>query len=270
MFPVIIELFGIKISTYGVLVAIGVLVAYFLILRYAKREGLNPSHVENTLIFAVVIGMIGARLSYVIEHPEHIHNFLDVVAVWQGGMDFFGGLIGGVLGALLGISIYKLPLWQSADIAVLGLTIAHAIGKLGCTSAGCCYGKPIPIEGSLNVGIHFMDRFPFFYVVFPPGAVAPPHMPLYPTQIMEFFGLLIIFLFLMFLYNKKRWFDGFIFSVCMISYGLLRFFLEFFRGVTPPIEGIGLTWNQLVSIGMVIIAILLIFTLPKNYEKKVG
>ncbi len=268
MFPTIVEVFGIKISTYGVLVAIGVLVAYFLILKYAKREGLNTNHIENTLIFAVIGGLVFARLSYVIEHPEHIGELFDIVAIWQGGMDFFGGLVGGIGGALLGIYKYKLPLWKAADIAVLGLTIAHAIGRLGCTSAGCCYGRPIPIESSLSIGIHFMDRFPFFYVVFPPGAVAPPYMPLYPTQIMEFIGLLTLFFLLLFLYNKKK-VDGLVFSAYMIGYGLLRFFLEFFRGVTPPIESIGLTWNQLVSIGMIIISIFLFFTLKqgKSHEK---
>lgn len=263
MFPTIVEVFGINISTYGVLVAIGVLVAYFLILKYAKKEGLDANNVENTLAFAVVSGLVFARLAYVIEHPEHVSKLLDVVAVWQGGMSFFGGLIGGIGGALFGIYKYKLPLWKSADIAVLGLSIAHAIGRLGCTSAGCCYGRPIPTQDSLDAGFHFMDRFPFFYVVFPPGAVAPPYMPLYPTQTMEFIGLLILFVVLMLLYNRKK-IDGLVFSAYMIGYGLLRFFLEFFRGVTPPIESIGLTWNQLVSMGMVITAILLFVNLKRS------
>ena len=155
MYPILIELFGIKIYTYGVLVALGVLTAYWLLLRFARREGLNPSHVENTLLFALLLGIIGGRLSYVIEHPEQITGFVDVLSIWNGGMDFFGGLLGGVIGALIGILMYKLPFWKTADMAVVALSMAHAMGRLGCTSAGCCYGKPFPVDGSTLPGIHF-------------------------------------------------------------------------------------------------------------------
>jgi phosphatidylglycerol:prolipoprotein diacylglycerol transferase len=268
MYPILIEIFGIKIYTYGVLVALGVLIAYWLLLRLAKREGLNPNHVENTLLFALLLGIVGGRLSYVIEHPEQIEGLMDVLSIWNGGMDFFGGLFGGILGALIGILKYRLPFWKTADMAVVALSIAHAIGRLGCTSAGCCYGKPFPVDGSTLPGIHFTDKFPFFYVVFPPGAVAPPYMPLYPTQLMEFIGLLLIFMLLLLAYKKKP-FDGFVFAFYTLLYGSLRFSLEFFRGVTPPIPGIGLTWNQLVALGMIIFSVVLALWLfkGKKHEK---
>jgi len=261
MFPVLFEFFGIKIHTYGVLVAIGALVAYFLSLRLAKREGINTNHVENTFLFAVGFGILGGRIAYIIEHPEQVKSILDIFAIWNGGMDFFGGLFGGMVGVFLGIFLYKLPVWKIGDIASISLPVAHAIGRLGCTSAGCCYGAPFPAQ-NITPGIHLSDKFPFFYMVFPEGAVAPPYTPLYPTQLMEFFGLLIIFSILLFAYKKKP-FDGFVFSLYMLLYGVLRFFLEFYRGVTPPIEAIGLTWNQVVSLGMIVLSPLLMFVLRK-------
>ncbi len=260
MFPVLFEVFGIKIYTYGVLVAIGAILAYTLSLRFAKKEGLNTNHVENTFLMALFFGVLGGRLAYVIEHPEQIRGITDILAIWNGGMDFFGGLIGGLMGAIGGIFVYKLPLWKAGDMAALSLTLAHAVGRLGCTSAGCCYGLPFPTQAQATPGVHFSHKFPFFYVVFPEGAVAPPYMPLYPTQLMEFIGLAFMFSVLLFLYRKKP-FDGFVFSVYMLLYGLLRFFLEFYRGVTPPIPGIGLTWNQVVSILMVVASFLLMFLL---------
>ena len=269
MFPVLFEVFGIKVYTYGVLVALGVLTAYLLILRLSKREGINTNQVENTMLLALVFGIVISRLSYVIEHPENVHSLIDVAALWQGGMNFFGGLIGGILGVILGLYVYKLPVWKVSDIAVVGLSIAHAVGRLGCTSAGCCYGKPMQVEASINPGIHFTDSFPFFYVVFPPGAVAPPYIPLYPTQLMEFTGLLFIFAVLFFIYKKKP-FDGFVFSLYLLLYGLLRFTLEFYRGVTPPIEAIGLTWNQVVSIIMILLSFVLIFLLRKGKRHEMG
>ncbi len=270
MFPVLFEFFGIKIYTYGVLVALGALTAYWLSLRLAKREGINPNHMENTVMLALLLGVIGGRLSYVIEHPEQVQSLKDIVAIWNGGMDFFGGLAGGILGVILGIRLYRMPFWKVADIGVVSLSIAHAIGRLGCTSAGCCYGKPFPVEGISTPGIHFTDKFPFFYMVFPEGAVAPPYIPLYPTQLMEFLGLSFIFLLLLLAYKKKP-FDGFVFSLYMLLYGLLRFSLEFYRGVTPPIPALGLTWNQLVAIGMVLVSVMLMlfFLRLRSHEKVV-
>ena len=268
MFPVLFEVFGLKIYTYGVLVALGAFLAYWLIIKLTKKEGLNPTHVENSFLLALLLGIVGGRVSYLIEHPEQIEGLRDIVSIWNGGMDFFGGLLGGFVGALIGVFKYKLPIWKVADISVVGLSIAHAIGRLGCTSAGCCYGRPFPIDDGNLPGIYFSDKFPFFYVVFPPGAVAPPYMPLYPTQLMEFLGLTFIFILLLLAYKKKP-FDGFVFSSYTFLYGLLRFFLEFFRGVTPPIEPIGLTWNQLVAIGMMFFSIMLFlwFLKEKRHEK---
>ncbi len=270
MYPVLIEIFGIKIYTYGVLVALGALIAYWLLLRFARREAMNPNHVENTLLLALFLGIVGGRISYVIEHPEQVQSIKDILSIWNGGMDFFGGLAGGVMGALIGIVKYRLPFWKTADMAVVALSIAHAIGRLGCTSAGCCYGKPFPVDGSTLPGLHLSDKFPFFYMVFPPGAVAPPYMPLYPTQLMEFVGLFVIFLALLLAYRKKP-FDGFVFSLYMLLYGFLRFVLEFYRGVTPPIQGIGLTWNQLVALAMIVTSVVLALWLlrEKAHEKVV-
>lgn len=262
MFPVLVEFWGIKIYTYGLLVALGALVAYFILLKLASREGLDKGKVENVMIVTLLSGLLGGRLAYVIEHPEQIKGFLDALAIWNGGMDFFGGLALGLVGALGGVFYYKLPLWKTADMSVIALSIAHAVGRLGCTSAGCCYGKPFPAENTLP-GIHLSPHFPFFYVVFPEGAVAPPYMPLYPTQLMEMLGLLVIFFLLLAIYRRKKY-DGQVFATYMLLYGVLRFFLEFYRGVTPPISGLGLTWNQLVSILMVVVSFILMLTLQRR------
>ena len=97
---------------------------------------------ENTLLFALLLGIIGGRLSYGIELPEQITGFVDVLSIWNGGLDFFGVLLGGVIGALIGILMYMLPFWKTADLAVVALSMALAMGRLGCTSAGCCLENP--------------------------------------------------------------------------------------------------------------------------------
>jgi len=84
MFPVLFEFFGIKIYTYGVLVALGVFVGYFLLLRFGKKEGLNTVHLENALLITLFFGIVFARITYILEHPEQIRKILDVFAIWQG------------------------------------------------------------------------------------------------------------------------------------------------------------------------------------------
>ncbi|RUM31598.1 MAG: prolipoprotein diacylglyceryl transferase [Aquifex sp.] len=268
MFPEVISVFGLKISLYGILVALGVVLGYFLVLKLAKREKLDLKAVENSFLLAILFGIVGARIAYAIEHPYEFRDLIDYIAIWKGGVSFYGGLIGGIVGALIGIKIFNLPLWKSADIAAPAIALAHFFGRLGCTSAGCCYGKPFPYATSNEIGIHFTDKFPFFYIVFPKGAVAPPFTPLYPTQLMEALGNLLIFLILLILYRKKPY-DGFVFALYLLLYGTQRFLLEFYRGVTPPIPAIGLTWNQIVSIILIIGAVILIVLLRKvQFEQK--
>ncbi|MDW8237962.1 MAG: prolipoprotein diacylglyceryl transferase, partial [Aquificaceae bacterium] len=227
MFPVLFEIFGIKVHTYGVLVALGAFASYYLALKLSVKNGINPEKIENTFLMTLFLGIFGARIAYILEHPDSIKSFLDLFAVWQGGMSFFGGLGFGIVGAFLGVLIYKLPIWKIADIAMISLTLGHAIGRLGCTAAGCCYGKPFGV-GNISPGLYLSDRFPFFYVVFPQGGSAPSHIPLYPTQLMEFLGLLLVFGVLLTIYLKFKPRDGTIFALYMLLYGALRFFLEFF------------------------------------------
>jgi phosphatidylglycerol:prolipoprotein diacylglycerol transferase len=263
MFPQLIDLFGLKISTYGVLVAIAMVVGYFLFLRFSRREGINPDSAEMAFIITVLAGLVGSRIAFILEHPEFVESFLDIFAIWKGGVSFFGGLIGAILAFLISVKAKSLPVWKTADAAAPSLVLAHSIGRLGCTSAGCCYGRPVPGAEDLNVGIHFMKEFPYFYVVFPQGSTAPPGIALYPTQILEAIGNLLIFIVLLILYRRKA-FDGEVITLYLVLYGALRFALEFYRGVTPPIGGLGITWNQVVALILILLGILLFLVLRKG------
>lgn len=260
MHPILLDLGFIKIYTYGVMVSIAMVVAFLLSSYLAKKEGLDSNKIENIFIFIVLGSIVGARLAYVIEHPNEIGNFLNIFAIWQGGLDWFGGFIGGLLTGIFFLIKYKLPVWKVGDITAIILPIGQAVGRIGCTSAGCCYGKEVPGVTDLSVGIHLMDKFPYFYMVFPEGAIAPPGVPLYPTELMDLIFNVFIFIFLIMLY-KKRHFDGEIFSIYLIMAGFFRFVEEFYRGVTPPLPYIGLTWNQIVCIVMMIGGIYLLFSL---------
>lgn len=255
MFPDLITIGSFTIHTYGVLTAIGLLVGFYVGLHFAKREGITEKHYENMFLITVFSGIVGARIAYVVEHREDFGSFLDFFAIWNGGIDWFGGFIGGVAGAFGYIYLKKLPVFKVGDVAGAAIPIGHFFGRLGCTSAGCCHGKPVP-EDSLfrEIAIIFPDN---------PGCQAPTGIPLYPTQPAEAVGNLLIFFTLLLIYRKKT-FDGQIISLYLILYGLERFLLEFWRGVTPPIPWLGLTWNQVITIVMIFVGLILYITMYKK------
>jgi len=246
LFPDLISIGDFTIHTYGLMVALGLLAGYLVALYFAEREGLDKNKVENIIFYSVIGGIVGARLFYVIEHHKEFNNIIDIFKIWEGGIDWFGAFIGGLITALFFVKKYKIPILKAGDIGGIAIVIGHAFGRIGCTCAGCCYGKPIP------------ENSPFkdFAIVFPdnPNTIAPKGVPLYPTQPVEALGNFLIFLLLFFLYRRKK-FDGEIFSLYLILYGFERFLIEFWRGVTPSIPVINLTWNQMVSLGMILVGI---------------
>ncbi len=245
MCPELFRIGDIVISTYGVLVAIGMIVTFYVALYFGKKEGLEERQVENLFFFTIIGGLIGARIAYIIEHPDQFKKAIDYIAIWKGGIDWFGAFIGGALILIFLIKKYQLNILKIGDVAGISIVIGHGIGRLGCTAAGCCYGKPVP-EHSL---------WEHFSITFPQGSAAPPGMHLYPTQPLEAIGNFLIFIFLFFVYKKKS-FDGQILSLYLVLYGFERFLLEFLRGVTPPLPVIGITWNQVISLGMVLAGVL--------------
>lgn len=235
-----IEIFGLKIPSYGILLLLATLTGYLSVIYFSRKEGLETKKLENLFWVTFLSALLGARVFYAVEHNLSFKEFLKV---WEGGLDFFGGFIFALITVVVGSLYYRLPLWKVADVAGISLLLAHSVGRLSCWLAGCCYGKPT----DLPIG-----------VVFPPQSVAPSGIHLYPTQLMEATGNFIGFLILFFLYRRGKPFDGAIFSLYLIWYGIERFLLEFVRGVTPSIPGLGLTWNQIVAGGMVLFAIILL------------
>ncbi|RMA97629.1 prolipoprotein diacylglyceryl transferase [Hydrogenothermus marinus] len=255
MFPDLIKIGDFTVHTYGVLVALGLIASYITAIYFAKRENLDTKKVENIIIFAVIGGLIGARIAYVIEHHDQMKSFLDYIAIWKGGIDWFGGFIGGIITALIFIKKYNIPIWKAGDIAGISIIIGHAFGRLGCTCAGCCYGKPVPDDSIFkDLAIKFPNH---------PDTVAPPGIALYPTQPAEAIGNFIIFGILFLFYRNKK-FDGQIFALYLIFYGFERFLLEFWRGVTPPVPYINLTWNQIITLGMVLAGIIILIIRSKR------
>jgi phosphatidylglycerol:prolipoprotein diacylglycerol transferase len=128
---------------------------------------------------------------------------------------FYGGLALALPVGLWYLEHYRLPRWKTADVWAAPLPLGHAVGRLGCFAAGCCYGRPTDVPWAVT----FTD----------PNSLALLGLPLHPTQLYEAFGNLLIFCFLS-LYRRHRRFPGQLFWLYVLLYSCLRFFLEFFRG----------------------------------------
>lgn len=255
-FPSWIPLIGDKaIHTYGLMAALGFLAGLWWIRYESKRTGINSQKMMDLFFYVVVAAIVGSRLFYVfISVDRWWEDPLLFFKVWEGGLTFYGGLIAAVLVSVWYCKKNRIPFFSVADLFTPAIALGHAMGRLGCFAAGCCYGREAPAGFPLSV-------------VFPETehGIAPVGVPLYPTQLFEFAGELLIFVFLFFFRRRKK-FEGELFLVYLILYPILRLILETFRGDKVRgalFEGV-LSTAQFVSLIWIVLAILLWATLAKR------
>ncbi len=217
MHPVLIRIGPLTIHTYGFLIAIGFLVALWIAVTQAKREGIPAVRITDLGFYILLSAIIGSRLFFVLINAGHyINHPLDMLKIWEGGLVFYGGLLLAVPVTVWYARKTGLDLWRTADIFAPSIAIGHVFGRLGCFAAGCCHGRA---ADDLPWGVIFTD----------PECLAPTNMPLHPTQLYESGGELLIFVTLILARNRKS-FDGQLFIIYLILYAILRFIVEFFRG----------------------------------------
>ncbi len=221
MYPKILDLGPVTIHTYGLLLALAFIAGIWLTSRNARREGLNPDAIWNLGLIVIFSALVGAKVllflsdfSYYSENPREIFSLSTLRATGV----FYGGLILALLASAWYLRRSGLPGWKVADLAAPGIALGHAIGRIGCLSAGCCYGKAT----GLPWGITFTSQYAYDNVG------VPLHSPLHPTQLYESAATFGLFLYLMFRLSRKH-FTGQILLEYLIIYGGLRFLLEFFR-----------------------------------------
>jgi phosphatidylglycerol---prolipoprotein diacylglyceryl transferase len=252
MHPVLFEIpifGGIKIHTYGVMVATGFLAALAWIRYQSRHEGLAIPKMLDLAFLMMLAAIVGSRIAFVIvEWRFFFAHPLDIFKVWEGGLVFYGGLLACILTAWVYLKKNRLNFWKVADVFMPGVALGHAIGRLGCFAAGCCYGQQC-------------DPKAWYSVVFPQqsGGLAPAGVPLYPTQLIESGAEFLIFLVLA-IFSRKKAFDGQILLLYLIGYSILRIFIELFRGdidrgfVIPNL----LSTSQLIGIILILVAIIVL------------
>ncbi len=216
MYPVLLQFGKITIYTYGFFVALGFLTGITLAKYEAQRLGEDPEKITDLSFYILISAIIGARIFYVFTMPETFFSDpLEIFKIWNGGLVFYGGFIAAAITAVIFLKKKNMPLWKTADILAPSLAIGHSLGRIGCFFAGCCYGKVCDLPWAIT----------FTH----PETLAPMNIPIHPTQLYSSFNNLCIFFILWYLRKRKK-FDGEVFWIYVLIYGLTRSFIEMLRG----------------------------------------
>jgi len=258
MHPVLFQIGSFKIHTYGVFVALGFLTGILLARREAKRVGEDPDRISDLAFYIIIVAIVGSRLMYIIVYRKHfMENPLDMVKIWSGGLIYFGGLIPALLISVWYIRKHCMPVWRTIDIMAPPVAFGQALGRLGCFSAGCCYGK----ETTLPWAVTFSD----------PESLAILGVPLHPTQLYSSLNAFLIFLILTVVKRFKK-FDGLLIWLYTLLYSITRSIIEIFRGDDRGfIIGGVLSVSQFIGIILGLISLfMLLYLRAVNYGKVQG
>jgi len=209
----LLQIGPITIYGYGLMIAIGVIVAYLVGEYRAKKQGLSPDELFYLTITCLAGGIVGAKLLfYIVEIKQIIANpklLLDI----KNGFVVYGGIIGGIFAGYLYTKIRKLSFLKYFDLVMPSIALAQAFGRIGCAFAGCCYGA---------------ETDSWFHIVYHESNFAPNGVQLIPTQFISS-GLNFIHFFLLIYLAKKLKASGQVAGFYLVFYSVGRFFLEFLR-----------------------------------------
>ena len=251
MYPVLLKIGKLSLYTYGFFVAAGFVAGITIARHEAKRLGEDQDMIMDLCFYVLIAAIVGSRLFYVLTNfSTFISDPLEIFRIWNGGLVFYGGFVVALIIAIIYVKQKEVSLFKTADMMAPALAMGHAIGRVGCFFAGCCYGKACDLPWAVT----FTN----------PDSLAPVNIPLHPTQLYSFTVNLIIFIFLWVFRGRKR-FDGQIFWIYVLLYGISRSFIEIFRGDFRGdfVFGI-LSISQAIGAGMVLISVVMLILLGKR------
>ena len=242
--PVAFTVFGIEVRWYGVLIALGMVLATLLTYKRAPRHGLEPDRVLDFILICIPVGIIGARLYYVVFNwSMYEGDFLKIINLRLGGLAIHGGLIFGIAAAVILCAVWKIRPLNVMDLAVPGVALAQAIGRWGNYFNSEAHGGPTDL----------------------PWAVMVNGQTYHPTFLYESIWCFLLFLFLIYMDNHRR-FEGQIFLLYGILYSVERFFVEALR--TDSLMIGPFKQAQVLSLSVIIVFTIAYVILYKYWKKK--
>ena len=230
MFPELFRIAGFPINTYGVFLALAFLGGILVATKLAEHDGLPRERIYDLCLWMLLASLVGSKILMFFTEPEYREHPAQLFSLdfLRSGVVFYGGLIGALITAYLLMRRYGLPWWKTADACAPGIALGNVLGRLGCFSAGCCWGKPT----DLPWGVRFTELGHEVTGV-------PIDARLHPTQLYESFAMLIVFVFLIWLHRRKT-FSGQVILAYIAIYAAVRFAIEFVRD-DPRGDILGLT-----------------------------
>ena len=237
--PVLVTIGGLKIHWYGIMIAIGLYVGIQVALREAARRGMNRDQLMNVALLSAVLGIIGGRLYYVVQNNPgfYWHHPAEIIAVWQGGMAFFGAMFGGLVAVAISTWRWHVPFWNLLDLGALGLTIGQAIGRIGNIINGDIVG-------------YKTNGWGFEYTN--PNTFGPPNVPVQPASLYELLISLALFVLLWNLRTRVHP-AGMLAMIYVVLYSVSQFFIFFLRDNIVILGGL----KQAQVTSLVVIAVTL-------------
>ena len=268
MDPIAFKIGGFAIYWYGILVAGGFLAGLWTASRRSVFDGLDGKVVSDLGVWIIIGALVGARALYVAtEWGEYSDKpFSEWVNFRSGGLVFYGGFIGGGIAVVLYIVIQgSQPLWKIADALAPSIPLGHALGRLGCLMYGCCFGATCDLPWA----VQFPFGSPAHGVHNSLGLLSndtTQSLHVHPSQVYAAFLNFSLYCGLAWLYRRKR-FDGHVFGLYLITYSIIRFSVEFFRG-DYQLEQMWFGWvkpgQQLSLILLPLGVVLLVFLWRRN------
>ncbi len=213
--PVLVTIGGLKVHWYGIMIALGLYAGIQVALRDAPRRGIGRDQLMNVALLAAVLGIIGGRLYYVVQNNPgfYWHHPTEILAVWQGGMAFFGAMFGGAVALAISAWRWHIPFWSLLDVGALGITIGQAIGRIGNIINGDIVG-------------YKTNGWGFEYTN--PNTFGPLNVPVQPANVYELVISLSLFVLLWNLRTRIHP-AGMLAVIYVVLYSVSQFFIFFLR-----------------------------------------
>ncbi|MCK4265254.1 prolipoprotein diacylglyceryl transferase [Candidatus Babeliales bacterium] len=245
MFPKLLHIYGpIWINSYGFMVTLGIIVFLFLSINHPLREKLiSKSQFTDVLVLGIISGIVGGRILFILEEfNAYKDNWLEAFYPWIGGFSSLGSILAVLLVSSLFLYKHKISILCFFDLICMHAPIIFVFGRIGCFLAGCCYGVAA-----------CCSKFSIIYTH--PESIAPLNIALYPTQLIESLGALLIFFILRFGVIRIFFKKGQILFSFLILISFMRFVIDFWRGDWGPFFN-GFSFSQVVSGGIFVISII--------------
>lgn len=217
MHPLLLKIGSVPIHTYGFMIAIGFLIALYVIKRLAHAAKLDEDRILDLTFWAFLVGFLGARILFILTRLDYFLNDpMEMIRVWEGGLVFYGGPLLAAPFVIWYVWRHKISVWRTMDVIMPGLVVGQIFGRFGCLAAGCCYGKPTGNSFGIKLYSDLVDK-------------QFQGINLHPTQLYESVALMPLFFGMLYVFRRKS-FDGQVGLLYFMGYPIIRSIVEIFRG----------------------------------------